>query len=305
MTTRRTFLAATALMPVLATPLAAASRAAQEATPTVPQGAIKPETDIAYGEVDGETLLLDVYRPSTQGNTRPAVIIIHGGGWSEGFGRDYVAPFAEHLAAAGYVAFNIDYRLMNGERGHNVWPTQLNDVQRAVRWVRASAETYGVDPERIASLGHSAGGQLASMLGVRETNDYSDPTAEVYSSRVNCAIDLSGDIDLALPYPAAFDNALVRDYLGGSVEDVPDVYRDASPVTWVNAETVPFLVVHSANDEINPVAHARELVAALHEASVETVHVELGRGGHMATADWATSGPWVLTFLATQLDPGR
>ncbi len=233
------------------------------------------------------------------------MIIVHGGGWSEGFGRDYVAPFAEHLAAAGYVAFNIDYRLMNGERGHNVWPTQLNDVQRAVRWVRANAGTYGVDPERIASLGHSAGGQLASMLGVRETNDYSDPTAELYSSRVTCAIDLSGDIDLALPYPAAFDNQLVRDYLGGSSEDVPDVYRDASPVTWVNAETVPFLVIHSANDEINPVAHARALVEALHEASVETVHVELGRGGHMATADWATSGPWVLTFLATQLGQDR
>ena len=135
---------------------------------------------------------------------------------------------------------------------------------------------------------------LAQKLLARAAGRRAVQTGEI----VNCAIDLSGDIDLALPYPAAFDNALVRDYLGGSWEEVPDVYRDASPVTWVNAETVPFLVIHSANDEINPVAHARALVAALHEASVETVHVELGRGGHMATADWANSGPWVLTFLA-------
>ena len=301
MTSRRTLLTAAALASLSAAPrVRPRAIAAQAATPTAADSAMH-DTNVVYGEVDETKLLLDVYRPVTPGSSRPAVIVIHGGGWTEGFAdRAYVAPFAEHLAEAGYVAFNIDYRLMNGEPGHNVWPSQLNDVQRAVRWVRANAEEYGVDPERIASLGHSAGGQLASLLGVRETNDWSDPSAERFSSRVNAAIDLSGDIDLALPYPSAFDNQLVRDYLGGSVEDIPDVFREASPVTWVNAETVPFLVIHSANDEINPVAHAHALVAALHEARVETAFVELGHGGHMATAEWDTSGPWILAFLMSQ-----
>ena len=300
MSTRRSLLTSTVVAAV-AFPLAHMTHAAaQDATPN-PIAAAEPERDVVYGEVDGQELLLDVYRPSSQELSVPAVIVIHGGGWTEGFAdRSYVAPFAENLARAGYVAFNITYRLMNGEPGHNVWPTQLNDVQRAVRWVRANAETYGVDPERIASLGHSAGGQLASLLGVRETNDWSDPSAELYSSRVNAAIDLSGDTDLTLPYFSAFDNQLIRDYLGGSLEEIPDVFREASPITWVNAETVPFLIIHSANDETNPVAHARALVATLNAASVETAYVELGHGGHMATADWDISGPWIMAFLATQ-----
>jgi acetyl esterase/lipase len=304
MSTRRTFLTVAAVAPAVATSFGVPQRVrAQVATPSAGTE-IAVETDVLYGEPDEDARVLDIYQPPASDVARPAVLVIHGGAWTEGIAdRTYMAEMAQHLAEAGYVTFNLTYRLITGDPSVNVWPDQLNDVQRAVRWVRANAETYGVDPDRIASLGHSAGGHLAAFLGVRETNDWSDPTAELYSSRVNCVVDLAGDMDLTQIYPAAFDNQVTRDLLGGSVEEVPDQYRDASPLTWVNAETVPFLVIHAINDEVNLVAHAHVMVAALHDASVETVFVALGRGGHGAPMDWTVTGPWILTFLATQLHP--
>lgn len=301
MTNRRTLLASAAFAPLLVSSHSTTGRVAQEATPETASG-ITVETDIVYGEAGGQDLVLDVYRPPARDAARPAVILVHGGAWTEGFAdRTYLAGTAEELAKAGYVSFNISYRLMNDQPGHNVWPDQLDDVQRAVRWVRANAAMYGVDPDRLASLGHSAGGQLAAMMGVRETRDYSDPTAELYSSRVNCVVDLAGDMDLTLIYPAALDNEIARNLLGGTAEEEPDAYRDASPITWVNAETVPFLIVHSGSDDTNLVTHARTMADALHESSVDTVYVELGRGNHITPVLWEVSGPWILTFLAVYL----
>jgi acetyl esterase/lipase len=303
MATRRSLLASAAVAPILVSAGMAASRAAQEATPS-PTVEITMEKDLVYGEVADQELLLDVYRPPARETPRPAVILIHGGGWSFGSRFDMALP-ARKLAEAGYVAFNLAYRLLfvrsDGE-GENLWPTQLDDVQRAVRWVRANAATYGVDPERIAAYGHSAGGHLAAMLGVRETRDTNDPALAGYSSRVTCVVVLAGDMDLTLPYPGEYDNQLVRDLVGGETdEEIEAGLHDASPITWIDDETVPFLLIHSANDEITPAAHARTMAAALHQAGVETVHVELAGGSHMIPAGWPISGPWVLTFLGVQL----
>ena len=91
-----------------------------------------------------------------------------------------MADPARNLAPAGYVAFSIDHRLVN-DGAENRWPAQLDDVQRAVRWVRAHAADYGVDPERVASYGWSSGAHLATMLGVRDTRDNSDPALADYS----------------------------------------------------------------------------------------------------------------------------
>ena len=91
--------------------------------------------------------------------------------------------------------------------------------------------------------------------------------------------------------------------LGGTAEEVPDAYRDASPLTWVDEESAPFLVVHGGADDMNPVAHAREMVDALHEAGVEVVYAELPSADHFTVADWSIAGPWTLTFLDRHLRP--
>ena len=94
------------------------------------------------------------------------------------------------LARSGFVAFSVDYRLFNGTV--NLWPAQLDDVQRAVRWIRANAAKYRVDPNRIGAFGHSAGAQLAALLGMEDTRDNSDPSLAKYSSKVQAVVDVSG-----------------------------------------------------------------------------------------------------------------
>jgi acetyl esterase/lipase len=300
MPTRRNLLATTALAPFVA---ATNSVAAQEATPPTAQDPVEVLTDVAYGEADGQTLLLDVYRPPARETPRPAVILIHGGGWTVGVERWVNVEPAEQLARAGYVAFNIAYRLMDGTPGRNLWPAQLDDVQRAVRWVRANAATYGVDPDRIGSYGGSSGGQMAALLGVRDTRDNSDADLASFSSRVTCVVDLSGDMDLASPYPNPSDNELVVTLLGGTPAEVPEAYRDASPLAWVDQYTVPFLIVHGRSDMVNPVDLSRRMTTALHDAAVEVIYAEFPGVDHLGAFEWSLHGPWTLTFFERHLRP--
>jgi acetyl esterase/lipase len=186
--------------------LAATTRhaAAQETTPD----AIRYERDVVYGEVDGRPLLLDVARPSDRADPRQAVVVIHGGGFVFG-DRSFLAAPLPPLAAAGFVAFNIEYRLF-GDDGSNPWPAQLVDAQRAVRWVRANAAAHGIDPDRVAAYGHSAGGNLAAHLGTRDTLDNADPALTAFSSRVSCVVDIAGDTDPTIPWTDPGDTARRR-----------------------------------------------------------------------------------------------
>ena len=150
-------------------------------SPTVAPPKFEKERDVIYGEVGGEPLLLDVYRPVGWPAPRPSVLVFHGGGLVFGSRGDVVEP-ARALAIAGYVAFAVEYRLFDPNTGANPWPAQLDDAQRAIRWVRANAATYGVDPDRVAAYGHSSGGTLAVAVGVRETRDDGTPDPAGISS---------------------------------------------------------------------------------------------------------------------------
>jgi acetyl esterase/lipase len=300
MVSRRTLLASLAAVPLL--PLAPAP-ASSAAAAVNAQGVVRRDVDVVYGEADGQPLLLNIHRPASRDDLRPAVILIHGGGWTQGYDdRNGMEQPARDLAAADYVAFNVAYRLMDGTPGYNVWPAQLDDVQLAVRWIRANAEEHGVDPERIGSYGFSAGGQLAAMLGLRDTRDDDAELAD-YSSRVACVVSLAGNMDLTLPLPA--DPQIYLTFLGGTREEEPDAYRDASPLAWVNADSAPFLILHGAADDINPPEHARRMVDALQEAGVEVSYEEIPDADHFAVNDWSIGGTWILDFLADHLQPER
>jgi acetyl esterase/lipase len=261
---------------------------------------IKAERGVVYGIVNGESLLLDVYRTRPSGNSRPAVILIHGGGMWTG-SRTHMEQSARQLAQAGYVAFSVDYRLVDAVAGCHRWPAQLDDVQRAVRWVRAHAEDYGVEPERIGAFGWSAGGQLAALLGTRDTRDVTAPMAS-YSSRVSCVVDLAGDVDLAA-YTDPPELHEVVALLGGTVQEVPERYRDASPLTWIDVRTAPFLVIHGAQDDVVPIEQSLRLVAALQAAGVDVRYVEQADAGH-SDLTWDRVGPQTLAFLGRHLRPG-
>lgn len=228
---------------------------------------VTAEQDVVYGEAGGQKLLLDAFRPTAPSSTpRPVVIFIHGGGWAAGSKEDF-KDAAIALAKNGYVTFSLNYRL--AVKGKNTWPAQLDDVQRAVRWIRAHAETYGIDPERIGAIGHSAGGHLVSCLGTRETRDNADPALAKYSSRVTCVVSMSGPVDLVTRESRDGDG-IVQNFLGGTAEAKAAEAKDASPLYFVDAKTVPTLIIHGKLDTLVPVQQAERFDAALRKANVET-----------------------------------
>jgi acetyl esterase/lipase len=181
----------------------------------------------------------------------------------------------EFLARSGFVAFSVNYRLFNGKQ--NRWPAQIDDVQLAVRWVRANAAKYGVRPDRIGVFGHSAGAQLAALLGTEDTRDNSDPALANYSSKVQAVVDSSGPTD----FTADRDSdgaAFLLSFLGVSYSKDPTVWREASPVFHVAKNDAPFLIVHGTHDENVPIAQAQELYDKLQAAGVPVSFVKIDAG---------------------------
>jgi acetyl esterase/lipase len=179
------------------------------------------------------------------------------------------------LARAGFVAISVNYRLLDGSR--NRWPAQLDDVQRAVRWLRANAAKYNLDPNHIGAFGHSAGAQLAALLGMEDTRDNSDPALAKYSSRVQAVVDVSGPSDFLTNRDPDGDAALAI-LFGGDYNQLPDVWHSASPVFHVEKSNAPFLIVHGTSDPNVPIAQARELYEKLQQAGVPASFVKLDDG---------------------------
>ena len=231
------------------------------------------QQDVPYGAVGGHPLMLDIYEPSEQSSAlRPAVVLIHGGGWTS-FDKSTMHTMGMFLARCGFVAFAVDYRLMHGNE--NNWPAQLDDVQRAVRWIRANAAKYRVDPDHIGAFGHSAGAQLASLLGMEDTRDNSDAALAKYSSRVQAVVEVSGPSDFTA-HRDADDDAFLATFFGGDYAQRSKVWQDASPVFHVSKTVSPFLIMHGTQDADVPIAQSQELADKLKQAgaSVKFVTVE-------------------------------
>ncbi len=259
----------------------------------------KPETEkepasitvregIEYGAADGTRLFLDVYLPNSNAaqKRRPAVLLVHGGGWEGGSRRaDYMVELGRALARAGFVAFNIDYRLVRRPQGSepagNAYPAGLDDCQRAVRWVRQHADDYSVDPDRLGALGDSAGGHLVSLLGTQETRADSSPELAPYSSRVNAVVDIFGPADFTQPLPeidlaGVTPRQMVRNFVGDDAAQI----REASPIFHVNEKAPPFLIFHGIEDNIVPIEQSRRFQAALKQAGADVELVEFSGEGH-------------------------
>lgn len=224
---------------------------------------IDVDSDIVYREVDGELVLLDVCRSSEdQGepDPRPAVMLIHGGGFHAGDkDRPQWQLICRWLADAGYVAVNLNYRLAP----EYPFPAAIEDVQAAVEWARANAAAYGIDPERIGALGGSAGANLAQLLGTSGTGSTTE------GSRVAAVVSLSGAADLTeraldLGEPLERQIRAVQSYLGCSdLTDCP-ASTDASPITHVDATDPPFLLAQSDRESL-PVEQTEVMADALAE----------------------------------------
>ncbi len=250
---------------------------------TQPQNsATSVHSDVPYGTAAGHPLLLDVYEPGEpSSDLRPAVVLLHGGGWTS-FDKSTMSGMGAFLARSGFVAFAVDYRLTHGNE--NLWPAQLDDVQRAVRWIRANAAKYGMDPNRIGAWGHSAGAQLAALLGMEDTRDNSDPALAKYSSKVQAVVDFSGPTDFTTNRDPEGD-AFLTTFFGGDYAHRPEIWQDASPVFHVSKKSAPFLIFHGTHDENVPIAQAEELANKLKEAHVPVEFVKVEDGHTLQTPE--------------------
>jgi len=237
--------------------------------PTTAAG--KVDGNVVYGTVNGTELHLDVYEAAAGGGSHPAVVLIHGGGWTSN-DKSTMLGMGEFLARHGFVGFAVDYRLF--QDGKNGWPAQLDDVQRAVRWIRANASTYGATADRMGAFGHSAGGQLAALLGMEDTRDNSDPALAKFSSRVQAVVDVSGPSDFTTDHDADASAFLAR-FLGATYSAHPEVWREASPALRAARGDAPFLIVHGTEDQDVPMSQSQELLDKLKAAGVEASLVKV------------------------------
>ena len=215
---------------------AADAEAKQDAT----AARVKVIPDVSYGP-DARNVM-DLYLPEGGPTPRPVVVCIHGGGWAGGDKRVY-GWLADALARRGYAAASVTYRFAPGSRA----PSQMDDVQRAVRWLRKNAEQHGIDPERFGAIGGSAGGHLASYLALADTRDNGDAELAPYSSRVQCAVDCYGPVDLEAMMKSA-SAPIVQGFLGKPLEGNERDYRNFSPHFLVKDNPPPFLIIHGTRD---------------------------------------------------------
>jgi acetyl esterase/lipase len=262
------------------------------------------EKDVVYGTMSDTRLLLDAFVPDGFTGKRPGIVLIHGGGFIGG-DKAYYTPLGRQLASKGYVAFSLNYRLAPKSQ----YPAQVDDVQRAVRWIRAHADTYNLDPDRLGALGDSAGGYLVEMLGMRDTRDNSDADLAKYSSRVECVVDFYGPSDFTLSPTATVvtqqQTYLLTQFFGKKPGEDAALYKDGSPITYVTKDAAPFLIIHGTTDTLVPPDQSQRLFDALKTAGVETSLVLMYKlpHGFLKPADPREIGALAEAFFARHLNP--
>jgi acetyl esterase/lipase len=243
-----------------------------------PPESVKAELDITYGKTPEQELKLDVYRPKSGGGKLPACVLVHGGGWTGG-NKEKFRPLAIALAERGYVVANIEYRLAPAAK----YPAGVRDCSLAVRWVRANAARFGLDPQRIGAWGGSAGGHLVGLLAAAPTHvNCLTPELKDVSAAVQATCIMAGPTDLTAEkfvegLRKAGEKSGGFQWFGKLYDVAPELYREASPITHFTKATGPILFL--TGDLDNPDRDAAGM-AKLKELGVATKQVVLKDAKH-------------------------
>ena len=218
---------------------------------------VKEYKDIIYKTIENKDLKLDIYHQKNILAAIPLIIFIHGGAWKKGDKHDYwpyLIPFAEK----GYITATIQYRLT----GEAIFPAQLDDVVSAITWLQDHADEYHIDKNKIALVGGSAGGHLAMMAA------YSDP-----SLNINGIVNLYGPSDLTTPY--ARETASAQKLIGKTYQEAPELYKMASPITYVSPDIPPTLIFQGTLDELVPYQQSDNLDKKIKQAGAISYYHKL------------------------------
>lgn len=221
---------------------------------------------ITYCTAGGVPLKMDLYLPAGLAAPAPVLIYIHGGGWSRGDKSSGAEQEVPEMVARDYVLAAVNYRLAP----QYLFPAQIEDVKCAVRHLRASAAEYSIDPNQIGAWGVSAGGHLASLLGLSDASaglegngGYADQ-----SSRVQAVVDVCGPADLTQPFsPSSFQGIMIR-LVFGTADPSSKALKLGSPVTYVSGDDPPFLIIHGQEDTVVPPSQSAILFRRLTAAGV-------------------------------------
>lgn len=236
------------------------------------------QQDITYCTADAVPLKMDLYLPAGLAAPAPALVYIHGGGWSRGDKRSGAEQEVPEMVARGYVVAAVDYRLAP----EYLFPAQIEDVKCAVRHLRANTAEYQIDPSQIGAWGVSAGGHLASLLGLADTHaglEGNGGYAE-RSSSVQAVVDVCGPADLTRPFsPSSFQGIMIR-LVFGTVDPSSKVLKRASPVTHVSGDDPPFLIIHGQEDTVVPPSQSAILFRRLTAAGVPADLIIVANADH-------------------------
>ncbi len=237
---------------------------------------VRVRRNVAFARVGGRALRLDITVPSAPvpggGARRPALMQVHGGGWVIGDKREQGLPLLGHMAAQGWVGFNVNYRLSPGVG----FPDHLIDLKRGLAWIREHADEYDVDPDFVCITGGSAGGHLTALMGLTANEARFQPGFESADTSVAAAVPFYGIYDFTPEGEFGGDPVMYRRFLEPIVmkaffSEEPERFEDASPVRHLREDAPPFLVVHGDHDTLAPVADARHFVERLRAVSAQPV----------------------------------
>lgn len=250
---------------------------------------------------------LDLYLPA-QGENRPLIIWVHGGAFRMG-SKENIEH--NHLLFTcmedGYAVASINYRLSQ----HAIFPAQIEDCKAAVRWLRAHAAEYKLDPARFAAWGPSAGGHLVAMLGTTgHTTGFDVGEHLNVSSRVQAVVDYFGPTDFLQMDAQRLPDGMIHDapdspeseLVGGPIQENPAKVAQANPITYVTAAAPPFLVIHGDQDPLVPHGQSVLLVEALQKADVNVTFYTVAGAGHGGFTDPQVP-ELTHTFLSKHLGP--
>ncbi|MBX9654591.1 alpha/beta hydrolase [bacterium] len=288
------------VMPVSVLVVIAIVTSPTQAEPASTPGKFTIKRDIVYSSPDGKDLLLDAYVPNGLGPF-PAVLVVHGGSWKSG-NKTQLSGYAMRLAARGFAAFAINYRLAPDSKH----PAQINDCRAALRWIEEHADEYHVDADRIGAIGYSAGAHLVFLLGMAGDQNKPDDVVPPWKPGQKTGRRLKAVVAGGSPCDFTVleeDDKVLSHFLGGTKGEVPEVYVTASPAFYLSEDDPPILFFHGTADELVTIRGPEIMIERLQKKGVEASLYKVPGGDHITAATNLQAVQTSIEFLEKQLKP--
>ncbi len=227
--------------------------------------------NIEYKKINGKSLQMDIYQPNNDFHRPPLLVFIHGGGWSHGDRNEYL-NYALYFAGLGYMTATVTYRVVKDA----TYPACVEDITDAVKFIFENNDKYYFNPDKVVLIGGSAGAHLAMLAayGWKQDGKEADTTRLVVPKhKIKALVEMYGPVDFTTPY--ARNHPMVTRLMAHSWEETPKLYKEASPIFWVNKNSPPTLILQGTRDNLVPLSQAEQLKHKLDSLSVPNVYKPL------------------------------